>query len=137
MQVSEILRKPAGHFYKLRKHCFGLHKYQHIRERCHYISAGHHYISEGHGYISEGHDYIRAEHSYIRVGCKNRLFFLCQMFATRVAGSDQGPNSLPRMARTRIQYCCLAIRPAISYSLSLTAALPICCVMAESVYHSI
>lgn len=60
-----------------------------------------------------------------------------QMLATRVAGSDQGPPSVPPMARTRTQYCWPDSRPVMVNLLSVTALSPMSWVRAPSVNHSI
>ena len=57
--------------------------------------------------------------------------------ATRVAGSDQGPVSLPRMGRTVIQYCWPGVRPLMTYSEAVEVAEPTSCVSVALENHLI
>ena len=57
--------------------------------------------------------------------------------ATRVAGSDHGPVSLPRTGRTIIQYCWPGVRPLMTYSEAVEVAEPTRCVIGALENHLI
>jgi len=57
--------------------------------------------------------------------------------ATRVAGSDHGPVSLPRTGRTIIQYCWPGVRPLMTYSEAVEVAEPTSCVIVALENHLI